>query len=598
MTFAGDLQGMSLADVFQTVAQNRTSGTLHVVWPKGERLVRFTDGKISALAFGSTPGPLLLDHVIERGMVTAPALPALKKRLQRSKVGAGRVMVAAEIVTAEQLPQVLSEMVAENSYDLLSLKDARFTFKDGPEPDGTFDPDQLAADIHHEVGPLLLEGARRADDWQRIRAVIGSDQDLFLAEGGGGAAPATDVAAALLPHLDGRTDLPQLCAHVGKSRFEVAAALAALVQQGLARPARAEEISSFATQLLADDDARGAATLLRAALERRPRDTELRTRLAEALASTGQPTEAASEWAVLAGQAGEAERWPDALACCERALQLQPTDVMFHQRRCELLARTGDAASRGVAHLAWVDALCALSLHDRARSVLTIALDGPLRGEPTLLRRLAVLATELGDPAEASKRWLQLAAQHQEDTDEHLEFLRLAAAQRPDDKALVQRLVDLQTGRTASRAKKHKLFAVGAGAAALVLLLLFATLCELAAARQLATALRGQVADGDGVRTQTALRVVAEDHPWLPSGLAAAATAQQQAITLLHRADHLLLTGDCDAAETLLRVALPELRGRDHAHAEHLLARVGGERPLHAWLARVEARGRDDGEAA
>ncbi|HLQ39264.1 MAG TPA: hypothetical protein VK348_15755, partial [Planctomycetota bacterium] len=167
-----------------------------------------------------------------------------------------------------------------------------------------------------------------------------------------------------------------------------------------------------------------------------------------------------------------------------------------------------------------------------------------------------------------------------------------------DDKALVQRLVDLQTGRTASRAKKHKLFAVGAGAAALVLLLLFATLCELAAARQLATALRGQVADGDGVRTQTALRVVAEDHPWLPSGLAAAATAQQQAITLLHRADHLLLTGDCDAAETLLRVALPELRGRDHAHAEHLLARVGGERPLHAWLARVEARGRDDGEAA
>src|SRR5712671_3905311 len=249
MTFAGDLQGMSLADVFQTVAQNRTSGTLHVVWPKGERLVRFTDGKISALAFGSTPGPLLLDHVIERGMVTAPALPALKKRLQRSKVGAGRVMVAAEIVTAEQLPQVLSEMVAENSYDLLSLKDARFTFKDGPEPDGTFDPDQLAADIHHEVGPLLLEGARRADDWQRIRAVIGSDQDLFLAEGGGGAAPATDVAAALLPHLDGRTDLPQLCAHVGKSRFEVAAALAALVQQGLARPARAEEISSFATQL-------------------------------------------------------------------------------------------------------------------------------------------------------------------------------------------------------------------------------------------------------------------------------------------------------------------------------------------------------------
>ena len=67
MTFSGDLSGIGLGDVFQNLAGNRATGTLHVRWDKGERHVRVVEGQIAGWAPGPGRELPLFDHVVERG---------------------------------------------------------------------------------------------------------------------------------------------------------------------------------------------------------------------------------------------------------------------------------------------------------------------------------------------------------------------------------------------------------------------------------------------------------------------------------------------------------------------------------------------------
>ncbi|HZT56911.1 MAG TPA: DUF4388 domain-containing protein, partial [Burkholderiaceae bacterium] len=304
MTFSGDLSGISLPDVFQNLAGNRSTGTLHVRWDKGERFVRITDGQIAGYSLGQGKELPLLDHVVERGYVDAAALQrAIAGRRRRKRPA--RLLLDEKLCDDETLGTALSELTCEGVYDLLPLTAAQFSFAPGDPPADVFDPDLLAAGVRHDVGPLLLEGARRADETQRVRSVVGSDQDLFIADAQAHERAPDDTTAAVAAVLDGRTDVAGIARAVQMSRFAVSSALLTLVQQGLARPATGEEIAAFAELALAEDSGEEAIRLLGQALVRMPREALLRRRLAETLAAAGRKREAAGELAVLAFQAVE-----------------------------------------------------------------------------------------------------------------------------------------------------------------------------------------------------------------------------------------------------------------------------------------------------
>src|SRR5262249_57403433 len=111
------------------------------------------------------------------------------------------------------------------------------------------------------AGRRLGEGARRADDTQRVRSVVGSDQDLFIADAQAHERAPDELTAAVAAVLDGRTDVAGIARAVQKSRFTVSAALLTLVQQGLARPATGEEIAALAEKALAEDEREDAIRL-------------------------------------------------------------------------------------------------------------------------------------------------------------------------------------------------------------------------------------------------------------------------------------------------------------------------------------------------
>lgn len=599
MTFSGDLSGIGLADVFQNLAGNRASGTLHVRWDKGERFLRFADGTIA----GWSPGPgrelPLFDHVVERGHADAAAVAKLQSTMRRRRKRPARLLVDERLCDAESLQNAFREIVAEGVYELLTLSTATFVFNPGAAPPDVFDADLLAADVRLEIGPVLLEGARRADDYRRIRSVVGSDQDLFVADAQAAERAPDELTAAVAAQLNGTTDVAGVARLVQRSRFEVSSALMQLVQQGLARPATGEEIAALAEQALTAENREEAIRLLGQALVRLPREALLRRRLAETLAAAGRKREAAGEMAVLAFQSTEEEHYDEALAYYDRAIALDAADVLLHQRRCEVLKRLGDknALRQGLLH--WAQRLENLGLADRACEILANNVDaGPLRNDQQLLLRVAELSKANGNLAGAAARYVQIVDLYGgSDLNLEVRCLRAALAAQPEDPAIKKRLIDLESGRAARRRRRRRLLLTVGSTATLALLIVVAAAEELAASRRLCAILRDRPADVIGMATMPALRELAREHTWLPSCQLAAVIEAEEAMRMLRAAGELRLQGRVDDALTTLAVArdsLPELQAQ---RADALAAMLRAETPLFGWFARLERHGRDDSEA-
>ncbi len=599
MTFSGDLSGIGIADVFQNLAGNRATGTLHVRWDRGERHLRIEGGQVAAWAPGPGRELPLFDHVAERGYADPAAVSELAASSRRRRKRPARALRDQKVCDQESLELAFTEIVAEGVYELLTLSAAHFVFSEGEPPPDVFDLDLMAAEIRLEVGPLLLEGARRADEQLRIRTVVGSDQDLFVADAQAAERAPDELTAAVAELLDGRTDVAGIARQLQRSRFEVSSALLQLVQQGLARPATGEEIAALAELALSTKDRDEAIRLLGQALVRMPREAMLRRRLAETLAAAGRQREAAGEMAVLAFQAFEEERFDEAIAFYDRAIAMDPADVMLHQRRAETLRKTGDREALREGLLQWAHRLENLGLTDRACEVLGTNVDtGPLRNDQRLLLRLAELNKANGNLAAAAQRYVQIVDVHGGgDLNLELRCLRAAAAAQPEDPAIQKRVQDLESGRRARRLQRRRLVLSVACGSCVAVLLLFAAVKEMSQTRRLAAILRDRPADEVALATLPALRSLAGAFSWLPSGKAAAAVADEEAMRMLRHAGHLRLMGQPEQAALALQTARDSLSDSAKVFADDLAQQLHLEAPLFSWLSRIEQRGADDGEA-
>src|SRR6185436_18100207 len=137
----------------------------------------------------------------------------------------GDILVRAKRITAEQL------QIEEAVYYLFTWSQGTFNFEAGVRPEG----EEFPVRINPEY--LLLEGARRVDEWSLIQKKIPSFDLIFSADAGHVVPPDVTLSSAqqtILRLLDGSRDVQQLVEESGLVEFEVGQALYGLVQAGFA----------------------------------------------------------------------------------------------------------------------------------------------------------------------------------------------------------------------------------------------------------------------------------------------------------------------------------------------------------------------------
>ena len=230
MAIEGALQDVALADICQLLAMGRKTGCLSLTDRSNFGYVYFEDGRViyaSVLNRQDRLGELLVrNNVITRRDLSA----AMEAQAHNKGARLGELLVKNGALTQEQLQRYIQLQIEEAVYHLFGWMQGSFHFDPDQRPD-----EQGVSVVSISAESLLMEGARRVDEWGLIQKKIPSLDAVFQIEKRPEDAKDVELTAEqkkLLPLIDGLRSVEELAHESGMLEFETCKALYALLQAG------------------------------------------------------------------------------------------------------------------------------------------------------------------------------------------------------------------------------------------------------------------------------------------------------------------------------------------------------------------------------
>ncbi len=241
MAIKGSLKEASLPDVIQLLFLGRRSGCLTVADRQRHGSIYFEEGWIIYAAIVNRRDRIG-DMLLSTGALTRAQLDQALS-LQSTAPGRrlGDLLVSLGLLSAEGLRKFVRLQIEEAVYALFSWTTGTFSFESGARPEVEEELDRINPES------LLLEGARRVDEWSLIERKIPSFDVIYAVLPGqleGHQAEFTEAQRRLVPLLDGQRDVRQVIDASGLSEFEAAQALYGLVTAGLAHKVGASSMAA------------------------------------------------------------------------------------------------------------------------------------------------------------------------------------------------------------------------------------------------------------------------------------------------------------------------------------------------------------------
>ncbi|MGH6885897.1 MAG: DUF4388 domain-containing protein [Geminicoccales bacterium] len=243
MAIKGSLKEASLPDVLQLLALGQKTGCLSIADRSNFGYIYFDRGRIcyaSIVNRRDRLGDILAKHE----KITQEQLDAaIHRQAKERDKKLGEILVQQQVITQQELERYMRIQIEESVYYLFTWTQGTFNFEAEVRPE----QQDFLVSINPES--LLLEGARRVDEWSLIEKKIPSFDLIFLVDRDRLAisdAKLTETQERLLPLLDGSRDVNQAIEDSGLGEFEVGKALYGLVTAGFlhraGRTASAEDL--------------------------------------------------------------------------------------------------------------------------------------------------------------------------------------------------------------------------------------------------------------------------------------------------------------------------------------------------------------------
>jgi tetratricopeptide (TPR) repeat protein len=255
MAIKGSLREASLADVLQLLALGQKTGCLSVTDRANFGYIYLDRGRITYASLVNRRDRLG-DILVKSGKITAEQLDqAIALQMRRRDRRLGELLLDMEAISRGDLAHYMRVQIEEAVFFLFTWTSGTFTFEVGVMPD--------EQDFRVNINPesLLLEGARRVDEWSLIEKKIPSLDIIFTADReriAASGAELTDVQERLVPLIDGTRDVTQLVEDSGLVEFDVGKALYGLITAGFAhRTGRRQSLRTVGVTDLRVDEHRG-----------------------------------------------------------------------------------------------------------------------------------------------------------------------------------------------------------------------------------------------------------------------------------------------------------------------------------------------------
>src|SRR3954469_10113426 len=311
MAIEGPLRELGIHDVFQLLDLSRKTGALRVTSElrHNEGTIYFDNGVVVSAEIRSNPHPLGA-VLLRTGKITEADLERARDMQQRQgdKRRLGEILVALGVITSREVERQIRFQIEEVVFEVMSWNEGYFSFAEESESKV---PTEVTVRIPVEA--LLMEGARRIDEWSRIENRIphvGVVPSLAPPpQGGGGELDLLPPEWEVLALIDGQRSVRGLATELGRSDFEVAKTLFGLESAGVivlvdpgtvrqGRPSSASDLTEIvakAERALQSKDLDAARAAAEQAGSMQPHDANIHLLLGRIHLAQGHGSAAAEE---------------------------------------------------------------------------------------------------------------------------------------------------------------------------------------------------------------------------------------------------------------------------------------------------------------
>jgi tetratricopeptide (TPR) repeat protein len=231
MAIKGSLKEASLPDVIQLLFLGRRTGCLALADRQNFGTIYFDEGQVIYAGIVNRRDRLG-DILVRSGRITHAQLQSAVERQEGDRERKlGEILVELGALPRQELERYIRLQIEEAVYYLFTWTSGTFNFEAGVRPE--------RQDFVVRINPefLLLEGARRVDEWSLIEKKIPAFDLIFQVDPsrlGESASTLTSEQRQLVPLLDGTRDVHQVIEESGLVEFEVGKAIFGLITAGFA----------------------------------------------------------------------------------------------------------------------------------------------------------------------------------------------------------------------------------------------------------------------------------------------------------------------------------------------------------------------------
>src|SRR6478736_6804355 len=229
MAIKGSLKEASLPDVLQLLALGRKTGCLAVADKQNFGYIYFDEGRINYASIVNRRDRLG-DILVKNGKISEKQLTeaiAMQEEFREQKLG--EILVNIGAISRPGLEEYMRVQIEEAVYFLFTWTSGTFNFEAGVKPE--------RQDFLVRINPesLLLEGARRVDEWSLIEKKIPSFDLIFDVDRKKVAESEVELTREqelVLALIDGRRDVAAVIEESSLGEFDVGKSIYGLITAG------------------------------------------------------------------------------------------------------------------------------------------------------------------------------------------------------------------------------------------------------------------------------------------------------------------------------------------------------------------------------
>jgi tetratricopeptide (TPR) repeat protein len=471
MSLKGNLQSVDLANVLQMLSINQKEGTLVLFDGDTRKSIYFSHDGVAMLSRGRKGQDSLGRILLRYGKISDAALTEALAKQKAEDKKLGEVLEQMGLVTSTDIDDAIRTQIEEEIYNLFIWKEASFEFIEGPPPPS---PDGAPKSITFNVNSLIMEAQRRADEWNYIRGLVPSLDEIYRPTEKMPEAVVTDevfhfpFAPRVLENLQaGRLNVSELIEASHAAKFEACKILAILLEQGAIEPVTMADLQAFAQEASTRGEHKQAAKFLSRVVDLGGATSPVNMSLGYALESLDEPERASIYFRAAAESYVEAMEPKNAFDAYQRIARALPTDLAAVTQMVEIACNSPDILGPNrheVTEAGRTLALCLKELGRLPAAIQILNSLGQSSQEDMPLRNLLVQAYQDSGMLNEAMTELEAMADYcidQKNVDEGIRYLRKIVGIDRNRPGILKKIESLTKSRDSGKRFMVRIVAVG-----------------------------------------------------------------------------------------------------------------------------------------